>query len=122
MALQVARTMTDGSPPSHCPISTAGQWLEVEGGGWGAAGLGFIVSIELEPELELNSNHAHYLSNNIFCKQTFFLYEEKKKKKEKKHHHHTLTCSVFVQMFHGLTSPFCWRGLPPCSPLQPARE
>ena len=73
------------------------------------AGLGFIVSVELEPELELNSNHAHYLSNNIFCKGTFFLYEEKKKKKRKKKEKNTTIILLPAVFFRPDVS---WTDLP----------
>lgn len=64
--------MTDSSPDQSAQQDKGWWWA-------GELSLGFIVSIKLEPGLELNSNHTHYLYSNVFCNEKlFFLYEEKK--------------------------------------------
>lgn len=104
------RKRDDGQLPR--PISTAGQELEVGVGG----SLGFIVSIELEPELELNSNHAHYLYSNVFCKEQHFSCMKRKRKTPSYSY-----LQFFVQMFNRLTSPFWWKG-PSLLSSSPVRE
>ncbi len=103
------RTRWRTAPPNQSAQQDKGRRL-------GGAGLGFIVSIGLEPELELNSNHTHYLYSNVFCNELqFFLYEEKGK------HHHTLTCSFLSRCLMDWP-PLSGGKVAPCSPLQPVRE
>lgn len=101
----------DSSPDQSAQLDMSWWWL-------GVLVWVLLCLFGLKPELGLNGNHAHYLYSTDFCNEKqFFLYEDKGK------HHRILLPAVFVQMSHGLTSPFmAERFLPPCSPLQPIRN
>lgn len=95
----------------HGPISTAGQ-----GPGQGRRVWALLCLLKWKRELQLNSDHAHYLYSNVFAtKKLFFLDEEKGKQ------HHTFTCSLLSRCLMDWP-PLSAGKVPPCSPLQPVRE